>query len=144
MPTDRPTDIEFTPFAEVDGFIGHNGPYFWGKDASGEFIYGFQSDARHSNPNNVLHGAAVTAFVDTFLGHAVVMRTARPCATVALNVQFVGGVTAGHWISGKARIRELTRTMAFLDAEARAGDKLLMTATAIFKLFEQKPAGAGL
>jgi acyl-coenzyme A thioesterase PaaI-like protein len=138
MPADRPTDVDFKPFAETDGFIGHNGPYFWAKEASGEFVYGFQSDARHGNPNNVLHGAAITAFVDTFLGHAVVANTGRPCATVALTLQFVGGVATGHWITGKARIREVTRTMAFLDAEVRSGDRLLLTATSIFKLFEPR------
>jgi uncharacterized protein (TIGR00369 family) len=136
MPAEKPSDIAFTAFAMSEGFIDHNGPYFWGKDAAGEFVYGFQSDARHGNPNGVLHGGAVTAFVDTFLGHAVVTRTARPCATVALNVQFVGGVPAGGWIAGRARLRQLTRTMAFLDAEATCGDRLLLTATAIFRLFD--------
>ncbi|MFO1082003.1 MAG: PaaI family thioesterase [Reyranellaceae bacterium] len=138
MKAEQPTDIAFTPFALDGGFIGHNGPYFWGTDPAGEFVYGFQSDDRHGNPNGVLHGAAITAFVDTFLGHTVVMRTARPCATVALNTQFVAGVATGPWIGGRARIRQLTRTMAFLDAEAFAGDTLLLTATAIFRLFEPR------
>jgi uncharacterized protein (TIGR00369 family) len=136
MPADKPTDIAFTPFAGMGGFIGHNGPYYWGREPSGELVYGFQSDARHGNPNGVLHGAAVTAFVDTFLGHAVVTRTARLCATVALNAQFVAGVATGGWITGRARLRKLTRTMAFLDADASAGDDLLVTATAIFRLFD--------
>jgi hypothetical protein len=37
---------------------------------------------------------------------------------------------------GRAEIRKLTRSLAFLDAEARAGDTLLLTATAIFRVFE--------
>ena len=86
----------------------------------------------------MLFRSAITAFVDTFLGHAVVANTGRPCATVALTLQFVGGVATGHWITGKARIREVTRTMAFLDAEVRSGDRLLLTATSIFKLFEPR------
>jgi acyl-coenzyme A thioesterase PaaI-like protein len=139
MHAEKPTDIVFTPFALDGGFIGHNGPYYWGKDAAGDFVYGFQSDARHGNPNGVLHGGAITAFVDTFLGHALVMQTARPCATVALNTQFVAGVATGGWIAGRGRIRQLTRSMAFLDAEALAGDTLLLTATAIFRLFEPRP-----
>lgn len=141
MPSDKPTHVEFVPFAENGGFISHNGPYFWARESSGEFLYGFQSDSRHGNPNGVLHGAAVTAFVDTLLGHAVVVRTGRLCATVALNVQFVGGVPAGGWISGRARMRTVTRTMAFVDAEVSAGDKLLVTATAIFRIFDAPSTG---
>ena len=60
MPAEKPTDIAFMPFAESGGFIAHNGPYYWGREASGELVYGFQSDARHGNPNGVLHGAAVS------------------------------------------------------------------------------------
>ncbi len=142
MQADRPTDVEFTPFAEIGGFIAHNGPYYWAKESSGEVVYGFQSDARHGNPNGVLHGAAVTTFIDTFLGHAVVAQTGRLCATVALNAQFVAGVPTGGWVSGRARLRKLTRTMAFLDAEVSAGDKLLLTATAIFRVFDAPSAGA--
>ena len=110
MPNDRPHSIDYTSFSETGGFIEHNGPYYWAREPSGDWIYGFQSDARHGNPNGVLHGAAVTAFVDTFLGHAVVARTGRLCATVALNVQFVAGAPAGGWISGRARLRKLTRS----------------------------------
>lgn len=138
MTTDKPASLEFIPFAENGGFIGHNGPYYWARDPAGEFVYGFQSDARHGNPNGVLHGAAVTAFVDTFLGHAVVATTGRLCATVALNVQFVAGAPAGGWVSGRARLRKLTRTMAFLDADASVGEALLLTATAIFRVFDQR------
>lgn len=132
----------YTPFAEGGGFIGHNGPYYWMKEPSGEFVYGFQSDSRHGNPNGVLHGAAVLAFVDTLLGHAVVSRTGRMCATVALNSQFLAGAPAGGWVMGRARLRKLTRTMAFLDAEASAGEALLLTATAIFRVFDKAPASA--
>jgi uncharacterized protein (TIGR00369 family) len=128
----------YTPFLEGDGYIGLSGPYYWTKEPSGLVTYGFQSDARHANPNGVLHGAAITTFVDTFLGHAVVSATGRPCATVALNTQFVAGIPTGSWISGRANVRKLTRTMAFLDAEVSAQDTLLLTATAIFRVFEDR------
>lgn len=130
----------YTPFLESDGYIGLSGPYYWAKEPSGLVVYGFQSDARHANPNGVLHGAAITTFVDTFLGHAVVAATGRPCATVALNTQFVAGIPTGGWISGRATVRKLTRTLAFLDAEVSAQEVLLLTASAIFRVFEDRPA----
>lgn len=125
----------YTALAEQDGYIGLSGPFFWRRDEDGRYGYGFLSDARHGNPNGVLHGAAILTFVDTILGHAVVTATGRKCATIALTSQFVAGVPTGGWISGRADIRRLTKTLAFLDAEASAGDALLLTATAIFRLF---------
>ena len=125
----------FQPMPQVDGYIGLSGPYYWRGDASAGYAYGFASDSRHGNPNGVLHGAAILTFIDTILGHAVVSRTGRMCATISLTSQFVAGVPTGSWISGRADLRRLTKTLAFLDAEARADDALLLTATAIFRVF---------
>ena len=126
----------FQPFGVTDGFVGHIGPYFWRQDSSGEFEFGFQTDPRHGNPNGVLHGGAVLSFLDTILGHTVVRESKRLCATVSLDSRFISGIPPGAWIGGRATIRKLTRGFAFIDGEAFADDKLLVTATAIFRIFE--------
>jgi len=125
----------FQPIQEAEGYIGVSGPFFWRRDGNGHFAYGFLSDSRHGNPNGVLHGAAILTFVDTILGHAVVSVTGRKCATISLTSQFIAGVPTGGWISGRADIRQLKKSLVFLDAEASAEDALLLTATAIFRLF---------
>jgi acyl-coenzyme A thioesterase PaaI-like protein len=126
----------FQPLAVSDGFIGHNGPYFWRQDAAGGFDFGFLTDARHGNPNGVLHGGAVLGFLDTILGHAVVHATQRRCATVSLDSRFIAAVAPGAWIDGRTMMKKVTRSFAFVDAEAFAGDKLLVTAAAVFRIFE--------
>lgn len=126
----------FQSFGVTDGFIGHNGPYYWRLDAEGQPEFGFASDARHGNPNGVLHGGSVLGFLDTILGHAVVRETKRLCATISLDSRFIAAVAPGTWISGRTTIRKVTRSFAFADAEASAGDKLLVTATAVFRVFE--------
>ncbi len=126
----------FRPFEVTGGFIGHNGPYYWREDSAGQVEFGFQTDARHGNPNGVLHGGAVLAFLDTILGHAVVKQARRLCATISLDSRFIATAPPGVWIGGRTTIRKLTRSFAFVDAEAFAGDKLLVTATAIFRVFE--------
>ncbi len=131
--TDIP--VGFQPFQELKGYIALSGPFFWRREDDGGYSYGFRSDDRHGNPNGVLHGAAILTFIDTILGHAVVTATSRKCATIALTSQFVEGVPTGGWISGRADIRRLTKSLAFLDAEASSEDTLLLNATAIFRIF---------
>ncbi|MBM3648025.1 MAG: PaaI family thioesterase [Alphaproteobacteria bacterium] len=126
----------FQPLQEAEGYIGLSGPFFWRRDESGRYDYGFASNDRHGNPNGVLHGAAILTFIDTILGHAVVSATSRRCATIALTSQFVAAVPTGGWVSGRADIRRMTKSLAFLDAEASADDTLLLTATAIFRVFD--------
>lgn len=126
----------FQPFEVNDGFIGHNGPYFWRNGESGSVEFGFQTDARHGNPNGVLHGGAILAFLDTILGHAVVRGAGKKCATISLDSRFIGTAAPGAWIGGRTTLRKLTRSFAFVDAEAFEGDKLLVTTTAIFRVFD--------
>ncbi len=97
------------------------------------------TDARHGNPNGVLHGGAVLTFLDPILGHAVVKRAQQPCATM-LNwtACFIGTAAPGQWIGGRITVKKLTRGFAFIDAEAFASDKLLVTTTAIFRIFERR------
>jgi uncharacterized protein (TIGR00369 family) len=120
---------------ELNGYAAHSGPYFWSKDADGGLIYGFQSDERHGNPNGVLHGGAIVTFVDTALGHTVLTATGRRCTTVALDNQFVTAIPSGSWIDARVRVRKLSKTLAFLDAEATSAETLLLAATAIFRMF---------
>ena len=126
----------FQPFAITDGFIGHNGPYYWRKDDAGRFEFGFQTDARHGNPNGVLHGGAILTFLDTILGHAVVSEDRQTCDAVSLDSRFMGTAAPGAWVGGRTTLRKLTRSFAFVDAEAFESDKLLVTTSAIFRIFE--------
>ena len=126
----------FQQFWVTNGFIGHNGPYYWRKDEAGLFEFGFQTDERHGNPNGVLHGGSILGFLDTILGHAVVTGAGKKCATVSLDSRFISTAAPGAWIGGRTALRKLTRSFAFVDAEAFEGDKLLVTATAIFRVFD--------
>ena len=121
---------------ELNGYAAHSGPYFWSKDADGGLIYGFQSDERHGNPNGVLHGGAIVTFVDTALGHTVLTATGRRCTTVVLDNQFVTAIPSGSWIEARVRVRKLSKTLAFLDAEARFTEALCSQRPPYFGCFE--------
>jgi len=125
----------FNSFANVDGYIGRNGPYYCKERDAGGFDYGFLPDHRHGNPNDVIHGAALLGFVDTAFGHLVVASTQRYCATVSLNTDFIGATDVGSWVDAEVYLKKLTGSMAFVGAEVSCGDKLLLSATAIFRLF---------
>lgn len=131
-----PIPEAFRPMKTGDGFIGHNGPYYWRKLESGNTEFGFLSDQRHVNPNGVLHGGAVLGFLDTILGDVVVRQVRRPCATIAFDSRFLAAAKPGVWVTGKADIRRITRTLAFVDGEAWAGGTLLMTASGVFRVFD--------
>lgn len=129
----------FKPLRIEGGYIPLNGPYFYRRDGEGRLEFGFQSDQRHGNPNGFMHGGAILGFLDTILGHAIVRETRRTCATISLDSQFMASIAPGPWILGRVRIKRVTRTLAFVDGDAAAGDTVLVSATGVFRLFETLP-----
>ncbi|MFN3746266.1 MAG: PaaI family thioesterase [Hyphomicrobiaceae bacterium] len=119
-----------------DGFMANNGPYYLRRLPDGGYAYGFQSDARHRNPNNVLHGGAIIGFLDTALGHFAAASSKRPTATIAFDCRLLASTQPGAWIEGRAIMRRMTRTLAFVDGDASANGVLLVTASGIFRVFE--------
>lgn len=125
----------FEPFATVEGFIDRNGPYFVKTLEDGSFRYGFQTDAKHGNPNGIVHGGAVFTFVDTAFGHMVVHETGRFCATLSITSEFIAATPVGAFVEAVGRIKKVTRTLVFADMDVMLDDKILMSATCVFKLF---------
>ncbi len=126
----------FLPMPDVAGYIGHNGPYYCKQLDDGSYRYGFPTDDRHGNPNNVLHGAALTGFIDTAFGHSLVFKLKQMCATVTLNAEFVSGVPPGTWIEAAVEIKHHTRSIAYLQGDVYAGEKLLLSASGVWRIFE--------
>ena len=137
-PTASPSAIPpgFKLMLPNDGFMSNNGPYYLRRIAEGGYAYGFQSDERHRNPNNVLHGGAVIGFLDTIMGHFAASSAKRPTATIGFDCRFLANAPPGAWIEGRVIMRRLARTLAFVDGEALADGKLLVAASGIFKVFE--------
>ena len=131
----------FSSFAHDEGHIGLNGPYYFKEQDKGGFTYGFLPDHRHGNPNNVIHGAALLSFVDTAFGHLVVANTQRYCATISLTTEFITAEQVDKWVNAEVYLKKLTGSLAFVGAEVFCENKMLLSATAIFKLFtERKPS----
>ncbi len=134
--------VDFHPIEINDGYIGHTGPFYMKTLGDGEYRYGFQTDERHGNPNNVVHGAALTGFVDTIFGRTIVLETNRICATISLTTNFAAGAPVGCWVEATASIKSMTRSMAFVSADIFYGKTLIMSATSVFKLFGDMPEGS--
>ncbi|MFV0280082.1 MAG: PaaI family thioesterase [Rhodoblastus sp.] len=121
------------------GLIDLLGPFCWRPEGEG-FVYGFQSDKRHGNPNGVIHGGALSAFADTLTGHFIEHACGRKCATIALDARFIAAGRIGAWVWGRARMRKLTRTLAFLDVDIEAEDALIATVSCVYRVFAHDAA----
>ena len=98
---------------------------------------GFLADHRHGNKRGVVHGGMLATAFDVALGNAGWHAAAqRPCATVNLNVQFIGALKLGEFAFIHAEIVKATRSMVFLRGTMKVGDRIIATADGVWKILE--------
>jgi acyl-coenzyme A thioesterase PaaI-like protein len=93
---------------------------------------------------DVVHGGAMMTFADIVLGFAASKASKnRYCLTLQMTYQFAGAARIGDFVSCKAEVVRLTRSLVFMRGLIRAGDESIGSVDALFKPVGQ-PDQAGI
>jgi len=126
------------------GFMKHNGGVFF-RNIS-ENVYEFKStiNENHLNAAGITHGGYISALIDAGAGTAA-HRSAdnAPCVTISLDLKFIGASRLGDVIIGKTKILKKTTTLIFLFCELICNDKIIASASGIWKILKVKPSKLG-
>ena len=126
----------FKPFPIAGGFDQACGIIYRRETGSGATL-GFRPTERHGNPNNVIHGGMFMTFADNIMGLIAEESSGHYTATISLNVDFVASTAPDGWVEGRPTLTRLARTVAFLPSEIVSGGKTLITASGVWRIFEQ-------
>ncbi|HYZ61030.1 MAG TPA: PaaI family thioesterase [Acetobacteraceae bacterium] len=115
-------------------FNTHVGPFY--QRAGGDALQcGFIADERHGNKRGVVHGGMLATAFDVALGNASWDAAGgKPCATIQLNVQFVGAMSLGEFAEIAAEVVRTTRSLVFLRGVMTVGDRVIATADGVWKI----------
>jgi acyl-coenzyme A thioesterase PaaI-like protein len=119
----------------VAGFNKFAGPFYRLADGVDVRRFGFIALPHHMNGAGTVHGGLLMAFADIAMGRTSrLISGANSCSTVALNCDFVGPGRLGDLIVATVRATRQTRTLVFLGAELSTADRMVMTATGLWKI----------
>ena len=66
-----------------------------------------------------------------------------PCVTISLDIKFIGASKVGDEIIGHTKILKKTNTLVFLFCELKCNDKIITSASGVWKIIKIKPSNLG-
>tara|TARA_Y100000590_G_scaffold193960_1_gene220389 strand:- start:1142 stop:1561 length:420 start_codon:yes stop_codon:yes gene_type:complete len=135
---------DFEQISLKPGFMKHNGGLLFKTISENEYEFKATIKENHLNAAGIAHGGFISAFVDAGAGTAA-HRSAdqNPCVTISLELKFISPVKLGQELIGKAKIQKKTKSMVFLTCELTTQNKIVATASGVWKILKLTGAGPG-
>ena len=134
----------FEQISLKEGFMKHNGGVLFKTISKNEYEFKTTINENHLNAAGITHGGFIAAVVDAGAGTAA-HRSAdnNPCVTISLELKFISAIKLGQELLGKTKIQKKTKSLVFLTCELVSENKIVATASGVWKILNKKIPGAG-
>ena len=135
---------EFEQISLKQGFMKHNGGVMFKNISETEYEFKSTINQNHLNAAGITHGGYLAALIDAGAGTAA-HRSAdnAPCVTISLDLKFIGVSKVGDEIIGNVKILKKTKTLVFLFCELKCNNKIITSASGVWKILKIKPSNLG-
>ena len=135
---------KFEQISLKPGFMKHNGGVLFRGISNTEYEFKSTINENHLNAAGITHGGYLSALVDAGAGTAA-HRSAdnAPCVTISLDLKFIGASKVDDEIIGHVKILKKTKTLVFLFCELKCKDKIITSASGVWKILKVKPSNLG-
>ena len=135
---------EFEQISIKPGFMKHNGGVLFRTISETEYEFKSTISENHLNAAGITHGGYLSALIDAGAGTAAHRASGNaPCVTISLDLKFIGASKVNDEIIGFTRILKKTNTLVFLFCELKCNDKIITSASGIWKILKIKPSDLG-
>ena len=135
---------KFEQISLKPGFMKHNGGVMFRNISDTEYEFKSKINQNHLNAAGITHGGYLSALIDAGAGTAA-HRSAEnaPCVTISLDLKFIGVSKLDDEIIGNVKILKKTKTLVFLFCELRCNDKIITSASGVWKILKINPSKLG-
>jgi acyl-coenzyme A thioesterase PaaI-like protein len=122
----------------------HNGGLLFKTISKNEYEFKTTINKNHLNAAGITHGGFIASFVDAGAGTAAHRSTDDgPCVTISLELKFISVVKLGQDLIGNTKIQKKTKSLVFLTCELSAANKIVATASGVWKILKLSGTGSG-
>ena len=135
---------KFEQISLKPGFMKHNGGVLFRNISNTQYEFKTTINENHLNAAGITHGGYLSALIDAGAGTAA-HRSAdnSPCVTISLDLKFIGTSKVGDEIVGQVKILKKTKTLVFLFCELKCNNKIITSASGVWKILKIKPSELG-
>ena len=131
---------DFKQISLKPGFMKHNGGLLFRTISEDECEFTTIINENHLNAAGITHGGFIAAFIDAGAGSAAHKSADQNmCVTISLEIKFISPVKLGQKLVGKTKIQKKTKSMVFLTCELTVENKVVATASGIWKILTKQP-----
>ena len=135
---------KFEQISLKQGFMKHNGGVMFRNISDTEYEFKSTINENHLNAAGITHGGYLSALIDAGAGTAAHRASENaPCVTISLDLKFIGSSKIGDEITGFTKILKKTKTLVFLFCELKCNNKIITSASGIWKILKVKPSNLG-
>jgi acyl-coenzyme A thioesterase PaaI-like protein len=121
------------------GFGRQIGPLYERVNEDKTYTRAFLVSEAHTNGMKNCHGGMLMAFADMALGHAITLNANRYWVTVRMVTDFIEGASVGDWVEGTGTVAGQDGDLYTVTGRIWCADRIIMTATGIFKALGVRP-----
>ena len=130
---------KFEQISIKPGFMKHNGGVLFRVISEIEYEFKSTINENHLNSAGITHGGYISALVDAGSGTAAHRAAGNvPCVTISLDLKFIGASKIGDEIIGRTKILKKTRTLVFLFCELKCDNKIITSASGVWKILTKR------
>ena len=131
---------KFEQISTKPGFMKHNGGIMFRNISETEYEFKTTINENHLNAAKITHGGFICSLIDAGAGTAAHRSAGQaPCVTISLDLKFIATTKIGDEIIGFVKILKKTKSMVFLICHLKSKDKIIASASGIWKILKQNP-----
>ena len=135
---------DFEQLSIKPGYMKHNGGLLFKEISKKEYEFKTTIKENHLNSSGITHGGYIASIIDAGAGTGAHRATENlPCVTISLDIKFIGTTKLGDEVIGFTKIQKKTKSLVFLICHLECNDKMIASASGIWKIMEKPIPNAG-